>query len=182
VAHRAYLSDCSALQEAGNSQAGTALSLATGLQRNVKRLNQAIASVYAAGMLDPKWGSNAFVFVGKARKKFFTKTVGHNDAICVDLDLILRLVLLIFLVGFDREKDVTAETLAAFLLLSLVVPRDEEFPHIDGLLNCFAALNGRLLNDRFSIAGNFTLYHELSHTYVNGHSADFLRVAFEIPA
>lgn len=181
VAHEAYLNDCRKLEQGGSSQAGIALRLAMALQEKVKRLSQAVTNGHAAGVLCQEWRSDALVFVGDARKKLSTRRVGGCDAVLIDLDLFLRLALLVYVIGLDRENDIAAEGLAAFLLLSIIVPRDEEFPHIDSLLQVFASSNARLVNDIISLTGNFILYHELGHVYARQHPTDFLRVTFQIP-
>jgi hypothetical protein len=181
AAHEAYLSDFASLEKSGNRLAGIALRFAGALQDNVQRLNESVSAGYAMPALNSHWHSSALIFVGNAGTKLFTKRVGRSDAVLIDLDLVLRLVLMIFVVGLDRKDDVAADGLAAFLLLSIVVPREEEFPYIYDLLECFAGLNGRLLNDIFALVGDFVLYHELGHLYAKQYPTDFLRIAFEIP-
>ena len=82
------------------------------------------------------------VFVGDAGRRFWTRTVGCRVAILIDFDLVVRLVLFAYMVGIDKDEDVVAQALASVLLLSIVVPRDEEFSRILELLQAVAGREG----------------------------------------
>jgi hypothetical protein len=120
--------------------------------------------------------------VGNARSKLSAQTIAGHTAVLIDIDLVCRLVLFIYFVGLDSEDDPAADAIAAFLLLSIVVPRDEDFPRLAELLMVAARQNGRVLNDLMSIVSHFVLYHELGHAYTTQHGSAFLRMGFSIPS
>jgi hypothetical protein len=132
--------------------------------------------------LSRDWRPNAVVFVGDAGRRFWTCKAGDRVAIMIDFDLILRLVVLVYVIGMNKEEDVVADFLSGFLLLSIVVPRDEEFPGLFPLMMALAGCNARIVNDLFGIVGDFVIFHEIGHTYVCGFGSEFVRVAFQFPA
>ena len=182
AANRAYLADLEALGAGSNDAAGIAFRLAVGLQGHVDRLNQAFEGGDVPTVLSPSWRADASVFVGNAGKRFWTRRVGNRVAVLIDLDLVVRLVLSMYMVGINKEEDVVAQALASFLFLSIVVPRDEEFPLLFELLFAVSSRDGRVINDLFLIVGDFVLFHEVGHSYVYHFGTGFARVAFQLPA
>jgi hypothetical protein len=184
VAHAAYLADL--ISRA--TQSGEADSLyhiahraVVNLQSLVRHVSEAFERGYAPAAMAATWRSDAKVFIGDADKRFWTQRVGNKQAIMLDLDLLCRLVLFVYFVGLDREEDVVAEGLAAFVLLSFVVPRDEDF-RVQDLMWAVARRDARLINDIFTRIGEFILYHEIGHSYTAEYGKGFVQIVFEIPA
>jgi hypothetical protein len=182
AAQAAYLADLEAAIAKGHGTARMAHALATGLQHHVERLNEAFVRGDVPRSLAADWRADAKVFVGNTGTRFWRGKLAGRSAVMIDLDLVIRLVLFTYLVGIDTdEDDVTAHALASFLLLSLVVPSDEPFPLIEELLGVAAARDGRVINDLFSIVGDFVLFHEIGHAYAMACGTRYVRVRFALP-
>ncbi|AOY97587.1 hypothetical protein BKK79_37260 (plasmid) [Cupriavidus sp. USMAA2-4] len=182
-AHDAYLADLiSKAAESGVSDSTHHLAhrAAVSLQSLVRRVSGAFEQGHAPAAMIATWRSDARVFVGDAGKRFWTQRVDGNNAIMIDLDLYCRLVLFVYFVGLDRDEDVVADGLSALLLLSIVVPRDEDFPRLQELMKAVAQRDSRLINDIFMRVGEFIVFHEIGHSYTAECGHDFVQVAFEI--
>jgi hypothetical protein len=174
------------LQEAasGDAMAHIARQWSIALNRHITLLNARFESVPLPASLDASWRADARVFVGSAGKRFFTTRVGGRAAVALDSDLLCRLLLFLCLVGMDDIDDVVAPGLGAFILMSIVVPRDEDLTFAPELVVALAHDNERLLSDLMIAVGNFVLYHELGHHYVTGDGRqrlDHLRLVFTVP-
>lgn len=180
TAHQAYLADLRDLG-AKKGDAHVVLNLTLRLQKHIDCLNKVFDEERIPRLLSPEWRADAYIFVGEAEKRFWTFSANGQEAVLIDFDLVVRLVLLIYMVGIDKEEDIVAQALASFLLLSVVVPRDEEFPRLLDLLIAVMQRDERVVNDLIVLVGDFILFHEIGHSYVKRFGTKFSRVAFHLP-
>lgn len=178
MAHKAYMTQLSRAGADGDVMSTFAASLSAALTEKIRRLDGAFECGHASPALDPSWRSSAYVFVGDTAQQIFTTRFNGKAAILLDFDLICRLVLLMYFTGLDTAEDETAGGLAAFMLLTIVVPRTEPLPFMLPLLTEIAGEQGRLVNDLISIASSFLLFHELGHSYVAAGDRHHLRISF----
>jgi len=100
-AHRTFLSECAAMDD---FLGRVAYRLTTGLQQRIDDLNRGMQMGHAPAAIDPAFQIDAYVFVGDVGT-LSTRQKGERVAVLIDLDLILRLVLFVWLVGWDDDKD-----------------------------------------------------------------------------
>lgn len=181
-AHEAYLVELRTIAAQGNFMAGLTLRVAEWAQGELVHYENALVSFGRPKAFHLEWRPDAFVFVGEAGYRCFTRQIGGSTVIVIDFDLLCRLVLFVFFVGMDDDDDIVSQAVATFLLLSLVVPRKEPFPCMEQLVQHCSEINARVTNDIFTIVGRFILLHELGHSYYERFGSAFLRVLFDLPS
>jgi hypothetical protein len=176
-AHAAYIADLTQAAAGGDGPASIGLRLVQSATSKIECLDRALTGRRPRFMaLD--WSPKAHVFVGTVGARFSTERRGEEVAILLDQNLLFRVALYVALVGWNRDDDVVAEGLSAFLLMSIIVPRDEAFPSLQALLEVTARENSATMNDIVDVVLSFILFHELGHSYVEAHGSGFVQMRF----
>lgn len=179
-AYCAYLRDLEELARHGSISTVLALHNAKCLQEHVDRLNEAFEIGKPSSKFSPDWRCQTKVFIGDAKGRQYTRFIGTDRVVALDWTSIVKLVLLIYWIGWDGE-DTLAQGLSAFLLVSYVVDQSDDFPHVEEILSVLHSHNSRLIGDLTSLVGDFLLFHELGHIYCDQKAPDFLSIKFITP-
>lgn len=153
-----------------------------GSARSIARLRSQLPAIFADlyGMRINL--PEIFVFAGETRHSFAAVLSPEGIGIVIDFRKALTIILFQFCLG-KSAGNVRGRQLAAWLLLSVILAREDAFDHLlIALAHEARATDAAIFHDLVGTVFDQIIMHEIGHAVADQLPAEFTRVRYEAPA